>query len=156
MRHIDVRDLIAGVLLAALGLFTALYAAGHYKIGDVARMGPGFFPMLLGWVLVGLGLLITLLAFRKTVHLLKPPPLALRAMLAVSAAVLVFSLLVERLGLVPATIVLTLIAVAAERPYRLRRTLVLAACLALIAWLIFSVALNMTLPAFAFSFTAKG
>ncbi|MEO8279959.1 MAG: tripartite tricarboxylate transporter TctB family protein [Ideonella sp.] len=150
MRHIEYRDLTAGVLLGGVGLFTALYGASHYTIGDPARMGPGFFPVMLGGVLVVLGVIIVLLAFRKTVHALHPPPFALRALLAVSLSILVFSLLVNSLGLVPATIAMTFVAVAAETPYKLRRTAILSVSLALIAWLIFTVALSMTLPAFTF------
>ena len=150
MKYVDIRDLIAGTLLMALGLFVALYATSQYPIGTLERMGAGFFPVVLGWVLVGLGLIIALLAFRKTVHVLTPPPFAWRALVAISAAILVFGLLVERLGLVPATVAMTFIAVFAERPIRWRRTVLLGLSLALISWLIFSVGLKMTLPAFTF------
>lgn len=150
MKHIEYRDLIAGIVLAGFGLFVALYAAGHHTIGEPARMGPGFFPVALGWVLVGLGVVIAMLAFRKTVQVLHPPPVSLRALIAVPVAILVFSLLVERLGLVPATVALTFVAVFAEKPFKLRRTVLLAAGLSLLAWLIFTVWLGMTLPAFNF------
>ena len=152
MKHIEHRDLVAGLLLLAFGLFVAVYASSNYRIGEASRMGPGYFPMVLGWVLAGLGAVVVLLAFRKTLQVLHPPPFSLRPFLAVLASILVFSLLVERLGLVPATVALTAVAVFAERPMRLKRSLWLAAGLALIAWLIFTVALNMSLPAFAFKF----
>lgn len=150
MRHIEYRDLVAGLLMAGLGLFVAAYAASHYRMGDAARMGPGYFPTVLGLVLAALGLLIVAFAFRKAVHVLSPPPFVWRPLLAVLAAILVFSALVERLGLVPATIGLTFVVVLAERPFQLRRTLLLAIGLALISWLIFAVGLQMTLPAFTF------
>ena len=51
MKHVDVRELIAGAVLMSFGLFVALYAAGHYPVGQAARMGPGFFPVALGWIL---------------------------------------------------------------------------------------------------------
>lgn len=150
MRHIEYRDLVAGAVLLVSGLFVALYAGNRYEIGEPARMGPGFFPVVLGWILVGLGLVIALFAFRKTLHTLHPPPFALRAIFAVTSAILVFSMLLEWLGLVPATIALTFVVVFAERPLRLRRTLLLAISLALISWLIFTVGLKMTLPALTF------
>lgn len=150
MKHIEYRDLIAGIVLASFGLFVALHAGSHYSIGQASQMGPGFFPVGLGWVLVGLGGVIALLAFRKTVQVLHPPPVSLRALIAIPAAILVFSLLVERLGLVPATVALTFIAVFAEKPFKLRRTVLLAAGLSLLSWLIFTAWLGMTLPAFTF------
>lgn len=148
MRHIETRDLIAGGVLAAFGVFVALYAAHHYEVGEPSRMGPGFFPVALGWLLAGLGVVIALMSLRKTVQVLHPPPVSLRALLAIAAAILVFSLLVERLGLVPATVALTFVAVFAERPVRWRRTLLLAGGLSLLSWLVFTVGLGMTLPAF--------
>lgn len=150
MAHVDRRDLVAGLLLAALGVFVALYAGSHYTLGTAGQMGPGYFPVMLGWLLAALGTVIALLSLRRAAQALQPPPLARRALVAVPVAVLVFSALVERVGLVPATVALTFIATAAERPYRVRRTAVLSLCLALLAWLIFSVGLGMTLPAFAF------
>jgi len=150
MNKVDQRDLVAGIILAAFGLFVALYSASHYEVGEASRMGPGFFPVSLGWLLVALGLIVLLLAFRNTVQVLTPPPFALRAIVAVPCAILVFSLVVDRFGLVPATFALTLVAVLAEKPFKLRRTLMLAAGLSLISWLIFIVGLNMTLAAFIF------
>lgn len=150
MKHIDARDLIGGAILTVLGLFVALYAGTHYTIGEPARMGPGFFPVALGWILAILGVIVMLLAFRKTVHVLVPPKFAPRQMIAVLAAVAGFSLTVATLGLVPATLLLTFIAATAERRFNFKRTLMLAFFLALLSWLIFTVGLQMTLPAFTF------
>lgn len=148
MKTIDYRDLCAGLLLAAVGLFVALYASSNYGIGQPARMGPGFFPVMLGWILTALGTLTVLLSLRKTVQAIEPPRLALRPLLAILAAIAVFSLLVVRFGLVPAAVAMTFVASFAERPYNLKRTALLGIGLALLSWLIFTVGLNMTLPAF--------
>lgn len=150
MSRIDTRDLVGGCALTALGLFVAVYAGSHYQIGSPARMGPGFFPAALGWVLAVLGGIIIAFSFRHNIHALQPPPFRPRAVLAVLGAVLLFSLTVERLGLVPATVILVMLAAAAEPNYRWRRSVLLALSLAVIAWLIFTVALQMQLPAFAF------
>ncbi len=150
MKHIDVRDLTAGLSLVAIGTTAALYAGSHYQVGSPAQMGPGFFPVALGWILAALGVIIGLLAFRRTLHTLNPPPFALRPLLAVLMAVFVFTQLVERAGLVPATWLLVLVAALAERPYRWGRTLLLAVILSFLVWLVFTVALQMTLPAFVF------
>lgn len=150
MRHIEVRDLIGGASLIALGLFVALYAATHYSVGEPARMGPGFFPVALGWILAGLGLIIMLLAFRKTVHALHPPPFTPRSLVAVAAAITIFGLLINRVGLIPATFALVFVAAFAERRFRLRRTVLLGVALGVLSWLIFTVGLQMTLPAFTF------
>ena len=148
MERIDTRDLIAGLTLAALGAFVAWYASDHYAIGRVSRMGPGFAPVALGCVLAGLGTIIALLALRKAIPTADQLPFEWRPLLAVLTAVLVFSGLVERLGLVPATVALVMLAALAEKPYKPKRTLLLGLCVSALAWLIFSVGLQMTLPAF--------
>lgn len=150
MKHVDIREFAGGLLLIVFGLFVALYAASNYTIGAPARMGPGFFPVVLGWLLAGLGVIITLLAFRQTVQHLHPPPFRPRPFLAVLGAILVFSLVIGRLGLVPATFALVCVAAFGESPYRLRRTVLLGICLGLLAWLVFTLGLQMTLPAFNF------
>lgn len=150
MKKIDVRDLTAGALLAALGVFVSLYTAAHYPIGQASRMGPGYFPFALGWILAGLGAIVMLSSVRKVVQAAAPMPLHARALFSVLLAILAFSLLIDRAGLVLATVALTLFAALADRPFRLRRTLLLAGSLALLSWLIFTLGLQMNLPAFAF------
>ncbi len=150
IKHIDTRDLVAGLALIAVGLFVALYASNHYRMGDAARMGPGFFPTALGWILAGLGLIVVLFSFRRTVHAFEPPPFALRPFLAVLLAILAFGLLIERIGLVPTALVMTVIAAFANSNFHLGRALLLGVFLAGLSWLIFSVGLQMTLPAFNF------
>jgi hypothetical protein len=150
MKIVDFRDFIGGVALVALGTFVAVYAGSHYAVGQASRMGPGYFPVMLGWVLAGLGAIVVLLSFRHTVQVLQPPPFRLRALTAVLGGIAIFSLLVDRLGLVPATMSLVFVAALAEPGYRWRRTILLAVALAAIAWIIFTVGLQMQLPAFAF------
>ncbi|MEO8835144.1 MAG: tripartite tricarboxylate transporter TctB family protein [Caldimonas sp.] len=149
MKHFDVRDFISGALLIAVGIFVAVYAGTHYGIGQPSRMGPGFFPVALGCILAVLGLIVLLFSFRFSAHAWEVSAIAWRPLAAILAAVAVFSLLVDRFGLVPATVALTFIAALAERRFRLRRTVLLAAALALLSWLIFTVGLQMNLPAFA-------
>lgn len=152
MKQADLRDLVSGLVLLVFGLFVAVYASSHYDMGRLARMGPGFFPTVLGWILVALGAATALLSLRSRARAQPAPTLRLRPLVAVLAAVLVFALLVNRLGLMPATIALVFVAAAAERGYRWKRTALLAVSLAVMAWLIFIVGLQMTLSAVTFAF----
>lgn len=150
MRQVDYRDLTAGLLLTGTGLFVAMHAMSNLDIGTMARMGPGYFPMALGWLLAGLGVVILLLSFRGAIVSVLAPRMAPRPLLAVFCALLVFSFLIEPFGLVPATLGLTAVAVFAERRPPLRRSILLGIGLSVVAWLVFTVALQMTLPAFDF------
>ena len=112
------RDLIAGLALAALGTFVALYACESYPIGRVARMGPGFAPVALGWILAGFGAVIALLALRKAAPPIDQLSFEWRPLLPVLTAILVFSGTVETLGLVPATVALIMLAAMAVPLHR--------------------------------------
>lgn len=148
MTRVDYRDLVSGLVITAIGLFVAIYAMNNLNVGTMARMGAGYFPMALGWLLAGLGAVILLLSFRGAIVSALAPRMGLRPLMSVFGALLVFSLLIRPFGLVPATLGLTAIAVFAERKPPLRRSILLGLGLSLVAWLIFTVALQMTLPAF--------
>jgi hypothetical protein len=148
----DIRDLIAGLLMISVGLFVALYASNQYQVGSAARMGPGYFPTILGSILAVLGLVIALMSFREVVHILKPPPFTPRPFIAVIAAVALFALLIGRVGLVPTTILMVIVTASGSNSFQLPRAVLLGISLSVIAWLIFSLGLQMTLPAFAWEF----
>lgn len=151
MKSIDWRELIAGALFSAVGAAVALYASTHYQVGTAARMGPGYFPTMLGWILAALGVVIALMSFRNTVHVLKPPPFTPRPFIAVIVAVALFALLISRIGLIPTTIISVMVTASGSDSFRPRRALMLAICLSVLAWLIFVLGLQMTLPPFAWS-----
>jgi hypothetical protein len=58
------RDLYAGLLFSAFGL-VFLIIAQDYTLGNSRRMGPGYFPAILGALQLGLGLLVLGMAFFK-------------------------------------------------------------------------------------------
>lgn len=148
----DTRDFIAGLVMIAGGAFTALYASSHYQVGDAARMGPGYFPTILGWILAFIGLVVAALSFRTVVHILTPPPFTLRPFIAVIGATALFAILINRIGLIPTTIVMVVVTASGSNSFRFPRAVVLGVCLSVIAWLIFVFGLQMTLPAFAWEF----
>ena len=148
----DTRDFIAGLLMMAGGIFVALYASSHYQVGDAARMGPGYFPTLLGWILAFMGFVVAALSFRTVVHIITPPPFTPRPFIAVIAAVALFAVLVNRIGLIPTTVVVVIVTSAGSNSFRFPRAVVLGVSLSLIAWAIFVFGLQMTLPVFAWEF----
>ncbi|MBK7717724.1 MAG: tripartite tricarboxylate transporter TctB family protein [Simplicispira sp.] len=148
----DIRDLVAGILMISVGLFVALYASNHYQVGSATRMGPGYFPTMLGSILAVLGLVIALISLREAVHVVQPPPFTPRPFIAVIAAVALFALLIGRVGLVPATILMVIVTASGSNSFQLPRAVLLGVSLSVIAWLIFSLGLQMTLPAFAWGF----
>lgn len=139
----DWPDLLGGLALAALGIGAASWAAMHYDLGTLRRMGPGFFPVVLGGVLFVLGLVVALPALGRTAA---APKLEPGTAAAVLGAILIFALGLYRLGLAGATLSAVLVAtIPAPRPGWAWR-LVLAAAVTLLVIMVFSVGLRMTLP----------
>ena len=56
------KDLLAGLMFTLTGAAFTL-GAREYDMGTAGRMGPGYFPLVLGIILAGLGILITLQSF---------------------------------------------------------------------------------------------
>src|SRR5687767_1614557 len=81
--------------------------AQEYRMGTAARMGPGFFPSLLGGLLALLGLTLAVPALLRDGEAF--PRLHLRPMLMLLIIIVVFSLLLQPLGFVLAAIALIVI-----------------------------------------------
>ena len=109
------KDFWAGVLYAAFGAAAVFIAAGEYPMGTGARMGPGYFPIVLGVLLFGFGLACLVRSVTQNggpIGTLAWKPLAL-----VTLATVLFGLLLPTLGLVVALLVLALVAAAASAKF---------------------------------------
>lgn len=118
-------------------------------MGTPARMGPGFFPMMLAIVLGVLGLL-TLLEGRHGDEVSEGTDI--RAVVLVAGSVIVFALSIESLGLVPTVALTSFLLSLADRQVRILSSLIMALVFALFSWLVFSVALSISWPAFGYLF----
>src|SRR3954469_4095317 len=58
MRIKSPKDFWSGLMFIASGLFFLLWAIIHYQMGTAVRMGPAYFPTLLGGLLAFLGVII--------------------------------------------------------------------------------------------------
>jgi hypothetical protein len=58
MHRRDWTDIIGGIALLLFGLWFHFYARNDYNLGDLRRMGPGFFPAVLGVLVAGFGVLM--------------------------------------------------------------------------------------------------
>jgi hypothetical protein len=118
LRSVLSKDLVAGIVFVVFGL-GALWIARRYTFGTTSDMGPGYVPILASSALVILGTLIGVGAVLRRSG--KPVGhLGLRGLLAVATALLLFGLLLERLGLAVGVMVLVGVAVAGQRWNELR------------------------------------
>ena len=109
------KDFWAGVLFVAIGLASIVYGA-RYTLGVAARMGPGYFPRILGILLIALGAILALRALR-----VPGAPLPLfhwRPIVIVLGSVVLFGAIVQKVGVALATVILIVTASAASREFR--------------------------------------
>lgn len=127
-RIVNEKDFAAGVIYIAAGGAFGL-GAFNYNIGEAARMGPGWFPMAIGLLLVAVGLLTVVSAVRKsaTADPLKRPDL--RSMAWILGAVTLFGLLLQPVGLVLSLLVLVIVSSMASHEFSWKATVVNAVVL---------------------------
>lgn len=140
------RDLIGGVLLMALGAFVAYYASTHYELGTLRRMGPGMFPTLLGYLLCVVGLLIAAPSLYRARSDAQGEPVEWRSLITVGGALAAFALTVNKLGIIPAILLMTAISAYADGRLRPLGILLLGGVLAGLAVLVFHVLLGTPFP----------
>jgi len=132
------RDFFLGLIFLVIAVGLVIYAR-QYEFGSARQIGPGFFPMLLGFLLGGFGCLHIALGFFGEAE--PGEPIELRPIALVLAGVALFGILVRPAGLFISTLTLVIVAGAA---YRSRRPLPLliyavamaAGCVVVFPWLL--------------------
>lgn len=145
------KDFFAGLMFVGVGIAFA-WGAASYKVGSAARMGPGYFPLMLGILMTILGLAITFKALAlETKGGDKIGHWAWKPLVYILGANLVFGVLLAGLpsiklpamGMIAGIYVLTLITSLADAHFKLRSVLILATVLAVISYLAFVVLLKL-------------
>ncbi|MBP6893891.1 MULTISPECIES: tripartite tricarboxylate transporter TctB family protein [Pseudacidovorax] len=148
------RDFFSGALFCAFGVAFA-WGATSYTVGDGARMGPGYFPLIVGVLIAIMGTLITLKAMTVDTEDGEPiGRIAWRPLVFIIGANLAFGVLLGGLpsiglppmGLIVAIYALTFIANLAGDHFSVKSSLVLATILAVGSYLAFVVALKLQFP----------
>ena len=137
------KDFYAGLLFVAFGAL-AIFLGRSYPLGTAARMGPGYFPRLLGILLIVLGVALSLTALRG-----QGPPLPgwkWRPVSIVLLSVVAFGLVLTHAGLVLSTIGLIVVASTASREFRFKESLLSGALLAALSVGVFVIGLKLQLP----------
>ena len=140
------RDFWAGVMLIATGA-GAVILARDYAFGTTLRMGPGYFPSVLGGVLVLFGLYVLAQGLRSNDRI--AGHWSLRALIVLPLSLVLFGLLMERAGFVPALMVLIVGSAAAGNEFKLGEALLLAVGLTAFAVALFIWGLGLPYPLLA-------
>jgi hypothetical protein len=142
------KDVLAGLLFMAFAIL-GLWVSRNYPIGTSVRMGTGYVPRLLCWILLGLGAVVLLQGLRESApegRLAGGEVPAWRPVLFVAASLVVFGASIERLGLVASIFLLVGLGALAARGLRPVETLSAALVLIVLTWAIFILGLGLTIP----------
>jgi hypothetical protein len=144
--QVNPKDFAGGLLFVAIGAFFALNAWFNLRIGRATNMGPGYFPVLLGVLLVGFGLVIAVGSIRRPAEAFGK--VSWRGVVLVLAAVVFFGYAVRSLGFAPTLAVATLMAAMAPDTAKPLPSLLFAVAVAVLGTLIFVYALRLPYPVF--------
>jgi Tripartite tricarboxylate transporter TctB family len=139
------KDFYAGLLFFVTGLAAMVMAFG-YPLGTAARMGPGYFPRVLGGIMMALGAMLSIRSFALKGEAITP--FAWKAIALVLGGVCVFGAIAIQTGLVIATFALIIITGYASREFNLRESLISSVVLSVVAVLMFIVGLKLQFPIF--------
>lgn len=139
------KDVAAGVLYVLFGAAFSLGAL-NYRVGDAARMGPGWFPFAVGVLLVLVGLATVVSGMRPAAapETVQRPQFA--ALAWIIGAVVLFGLLLKPAGLVLALAVLVVVSSRASHEFSWRGALATAVALILFSTAVFIWGINLQLP----------
>jgi putative tricarboxylic transport membrane protein len=137
------RDFWAGIMLIGTGA-TALLIARNYAFGTTLRMGPGYFPSVLGGMLVLFGLYLVASGLRSKEQI--EGSWSLRALVVLPLSLVLFGLLMEHAGFIPALMVLVVGSAAAGRDFRPIEALLLAVGLTALSVALFIWGLGLPYP----------
>ena len=136
----------SGAMFIGFGMFAIWIAARNYPIGTAMRMGPGYFPTVVGGLLVVLGSIITLSSF--TLEGEKIKPFAWRAVIMLGLGFAFFGWAIDRIGFVIGLFVMIFCSALAGREFKLRQVLIMIAILIIGAIALFIYGLELPYPLF--------
>ena len=139
------KGFLSGVMFVGIGAL-GIYIAQDYPMGSALRMGPGYFPNVLSGVMILFGIAMLIQGVMKPQRV--DGNWSLRALAILPLSTVVFGLLMEHAGFLPALLVLIPMSAYAGTEFRLREVLMLAAGLTGASWALFIWGLELPYPLF--------
>lgn len=139
------QDFWCGLMFMVVGA-VAIVAAWDYPFGTTLRMGPGYFPVMLSGIMILFGLIILLKGLRQSEKI--RGNWSIRALIILPVSLVLFGILMEVAGFIPALIALIFISAASGGEFKFKEVLVLTAILVAIAWTVFIWGLGLPYPMF--------
>jgi putative tricarboxylic transport membrane protein len=151
MRIKSPKDFWAGLMFVGVGLFFIAWSLAHYQMGTAVRMGPAYFPVLLGGLLAFLGALVLFEAFAMDGP--KVPRFSFRPLILISVACVAYGYLMKPLGLVGATAALVFISAYGGHEFKWKEVVILYIVLIVFSVLVFVKGLTLPFPLWPAAFS---
>ncbi|MEI6202879.1 MAG: tripartite tricarboxylate transporter TctB family protein [Enhydrobacter sp.] len=136
------KDFLSGVMFIAFGLI-ALYFGRNLAVGTTVRMGPGYVPHMLSYIMLVLGLIIAVIALIYGGEITEAPKW--RPITMVTIGIIAFALLLESTGMFPALVALVFIASLGSDEFKLWEVAANTVVLTILCVLVFKVGLSMNI-----------
>jgi len=137
------KDFWAGMMLLGIGV-AAMFISRDYRFGSALRMGPGFFPTILGGILTAFGICIMAVGLRSGEKI--QGSLSLRALVMLPLSLILFGILMQLAGFIPALVALVFVSAASGREFRLMEVLLLTVLLTVASVALFIWGLGLPYP----------
>jgi hypothetical protein len=137
---------LSGLMFLGIG-GVAIFMAQDYPMGSALRMGPGYFPIVLGGLMALFGI------YELVLGLMKSDPVkgnwSVRALIILPLAAVIFGIMMENFGFVPALIALIFASAAASREFKFLEVLISAVVITIASVGVFIYGLGLPYPLFS-------
>ena len=134
---------LSGLMFLGIGA-VAIFIAQDYPMGTALRMGPGYFPIVLGGIIGLFGI------YELIIGVLKPDEVkgnwSFRALIILPVEAVVFGVLMEHAGFIPALIALIFVSAAASKEFKLWEVAALSVGLTIACTALFIYGLGLPYP----------
>ena len=137
------KDVWAGMMMIGIGA-AAIFIARDYRFGSALRMGPGFFPTFLGGILIAFGICIIAVGLRSGEKI--QGSVSPRALVMLPFSLILFGVLMEHAGFIPAIVALVFVSAASGREFKVIEVLLLTVVLTLASVALFIWGLGLPYP----------
>jgi len=141
LEFLERKDFWSGLMLIAIG-GGAVFIARNYQFGSSLRMGPGYFPTILGGALVMFGVYFIIQGLRAGAEKIDGT-LSLRALIILPLSLVLFGLLIDRAGFIPAMLALIISSSTASSQFKLVEVLLFAVFMTAMCVVVFIWALGL-------------
>ncbi len=143
LESIKSKDFWAGLMLITIGA-AAMIVSRDYRFGSALRMGPGFFPTILGGIVIVFGIAVMAVGLRGGEKIREK--VSLRALILLPLSLILFGELMKYAGFIPALVVLVFVSAAAGREFKLTEVVLLTLVLTVAAVALFIWVLGLPYP----------